>query len=216
MTGSQILLMLKQLLNSKLATLRSRIKIRCGNYLVIHRRGLFALVKSLSQRKELQLRIISEQFSYLTAMYSRSDAQILNVNLANTTHMFWGDGACSAPYSIHKGNLAVPRSHLSMGAHEVKLTLIVLESHPWTPTGPPVHAPLPSIAPSGLCWAPQFSRAAHRGIRVAVRSVLECVCGRASVCVSHFITSAWRQHNLDLSLTVAFIKIAPSASSCSV
>lgn len=43
------------------------------------------------------------------------------------------------------------------------------------------------------------------------------VCGAGpSVCVSHFITSACRQYNLDLSLIMAFMKVSPSGSSCSV
>lgn len=130
--------------------------------------------------------------------------------------MFWGDGVCLVLYFIYKGNLVVFRFYLFMGVYEVKLILIVFESYFWILIGFFVYVSFFFIVLFGFCWVLQFFRVVYRGIRVVVRFVLECVCGRVFVCVLYFIILVWRQYNLDLSFIVVFIKIVFSVLFCSV
>lgn len=107
---------------------------------------------------------------------------------------------------------------IAVGTHKAKLALVALENLSRTAHRISCACPVPSTAPSGCHQAWQFPTAAQHGEPELLRGLWWSVYGwgggRPSVRVSHFITSAQRRHSLDLSLTVAFIKIDLSAASC--
>lgn len=122
--------------------------------------------------------------------------------------------ACSIQHSIHKGHLPIPSSQLwdYMKSNEHSQFLRASHGpqqdhcHGWSLFYCFIWAPLGSAVLHCCSWRSQSGC-----------EVCGVVCGAGpSVCVSHFITSACRQYNLDLSLIMAFMKVSPSGSSCSV